>query len=159
MKKSFDDAKNLLNNSLTNELINQGHYLTGALERSIINSSRIIESKNRTELFGFALEYAQDLENGTKKFGRNHVQELYQYFLLRGLNQIQAMEAAVLTNRRHLKEGSPTEASARFSKTGQRKKFISNAWRESEQKVDSIMDVGMDRFFDEQYNKQKTEII
>lgn len=159
MKKRFDEAKNLLNKSIVNELINQGHHLTGALERSIINSSRIVENRNKTELFGFALEYAQDLETGTKKFGKNHVQELYRYFLLRGLNQVQAMEAAVLTNRRHLKEGMPTIASARFSKTGQRKQFISTAWKENEQKVDSIMDAGMDEIFNEQFNKQKSEKI
>lgn len=159
MKQTLQKVEDLLSNALVKQLADQGHRLTGSLENSILNSSRVIDGKNRSELFGFALDYAQDLENGTKKFGKDHVRDLYKYFILRGLNNIQAMEAAVLTNKRHRAEGMPTLASARFSRTGERKKFIQNTWRENEQKVDSIVDQGTDSFFDELYNNQKSETL
>ncbi|GAB0154751.1 hypothetical protein CHRYSEOSP005_00110 [Chryseobacterium sp. Alg-005] len=159
MKQVFQKVEDLLSTQLVKQLADQGHRLTGSLENSIINSARIIEGKNRTELFGFALDYAQDLEKGTKKFGRDHVQELYKYFLLRGFNKIQAMEAAVLTNRKHRQEGMPTKASSRFSKTGERKNFIQNTWKENEQKIDSLIDQGTDQYFNEIYNLQKSETI
>lgn len=153
-------ARNL-NKALVNELRDQGHYLTGALERSINTSFRVVERSKATELIGFALDYAQDLETGLrpKQFGRSHVNELFKYFLLRGLNQVQAMEAAILTNRRHIKEGMPTKDSSRFSKTGERKNFISNAWEKSEKNIDNYVSVESDKMFEKEFTKQKSETI
>lgn len=150
-----------LNKSLVQELRDQGHYLTGSLERYITGTYRVIDASKYSQLIGFALEYAQDLETGKGpgQFGKSHIQDLFQYFLLRGLNQIEAMQAAVLTNRRHMKEGMPTKASSRFSKTGERKFFISRAWKESEQKIDSMMEGGMDEIFNKEFTKQKSETI
>lgn len=161
MSEILKEVANVLNKSLVRELRDQGHYLTGSLERSINTSYRILDTAKNSELLGFALDYAQDLETGVKAggFGKSHVQELFKYFLLRGLNQIAAMEAAVLTNRRHIKEGMPTKASSRFSKTGERKKFISNAWEKSEKNVDSVIFGKVDKSFDQEFSKQKTETI
>ena len=130
----LEKARTTLNNALAKELKDQGHFLTGALEASINNSSRVIEGGNKSELIGWALDYAQDLETGKKRFGKNHLQELFKYFILRGLPQNEAMSAAVRTYKKHNEEGMPTEASKRFSKTGERKHFIDRTWKENEQK-------------------------
>mgnify|MGYP003596280772 FL=1 len=110
----LEKARTTLNNALAKELKDQGHFLTGALEASINNSSRVIEGGNKSELIGWALDYAQDLETGKKRFGKNHLQELFKYFILRGLPQNEAMSAAVRTYKKHKEEGMPTEASKRF---------------------------------------------
>ncbi len=155
-------VKELLNNALAKELNDQGHYLTGALERSM-GASAVIDKSNETELIGFALDYAQDLEDGKKGSDignmKTHIAELFKYFLLRGLSQNEAVDAAVRTAKRHKKEGMPTEASKRFSKTGERKHFITRTWSENQQKVDSLMDFGMDSMFNEEFTKQKNETI
>lgn len=150
----------IVNNSLIKELHDQGHYLTGALERSITSTSAVVEKSNEANLIGFALAYADDLETGQSASGKlPTVAELVKYFLLRGLPRSEAMVAAVNTAKRHKKEGMPTEASKRFSKTGERKHFITRAWVENEQKVDSYVSFGMDTMFDDEFTKQKSEII
>lgn len=159
-KMILNKAAILLNKALAIELKDQGHFLTGALERSINSAYRVIEKSKETELNGYALEYAQDLETGQPSNGKlPTVQELYKYFLLRGLNQTEATRAAILTQRKQAKEGMPTKASSKYSKTGERKKFITRAWKSNEQKVDSLLDSGMDDIFNEQFLKQKTETI
>lgn len=159
-KKTLDKVANVLNKSLAIELREQGHYLTGALERSINSAYRVVEKSKETELSGYALEYAQDLEKG-KKPGEKlaTVLELQKYFILRGLSANEALRAAVLTSRRQAKEGSPTKASSRFSKTGERKHFIERAWKSNEQKIDSLVDAGIETIFNDEYNLQKSETI
>lgn len=150
----------VVNNALIQELRDQGHFLTGALERSITQAYRIVESSKQTALTGYALEYAEDLESGQHHLNQlPTVAELFKYFQLRGLNDIEAARAAVLTHKKQKEEGMPTKASSRFSKTGERKHFMSRAWKSNEQKVDSLMSLGMDNIFKDEYNIQKTETI
>lgn len=159
-KSTLDKVAKLLNKSLSIELKDQGHHLTGALERSIEQAYRVIEKSKETELNGYALEYAQDLETGQPSSGKlPSVAELFKYFKLRGLNEKEATRAAILTQRKQSKEGMPTKASKRFSKTGERKNFISRTWKSNQQKVDSLMDAGMDAIFNDEYNLQKSETI
>jgi len=156
-KEILNKTARLLNKALILELSDQGHTLTGALERSINSAYRVIEKSKETELTGYALEYAQSLESGEGKLPT--VAELFKYFKLRGLNDTEATRAAILTFRKQAKEGMPTEGSKRFSKTGERKHFITRAWNSNERKVDSLIDAGMDSIFNEQFNKQKSETI
>ena len=154
------NVADLLNKKLVSELKDQGHYLTGALERSITGAFRVIEKSKETELDGYALEYAQDLETGQPSGGKlPTVLELQKYFMLRGLSQNEAYTAAINTAKKQAKEGMPTKASSRFSKTGERKHFIERTWKENEQKVDSLMDFGMDGIFNDEFNLQKSETI
>lgn len=159
-KKTLNKVADLLNKKLASELKDQGHYLTGALERSITGAYRVVEKSKETELNGYALDYAQDLETGQPSGGKlPTVIELQKYFILRGLSQKEAYSAAINTARKQAKEGMPTKASSRFSKTGERKNFITRTWRENEQKIDSLMDFGMDGIFNDEYNLQKSETI
>jgi hypothetical protein len=156
-KVILNKVAQLLNKVLILELKDQGHHLTGALERSINSAYRVIEKSRETELNGYALDYAQDLETGEGKLPS--ISELFKYFKLRGLNDNEASRAAILTFKKQAKEGMPTKASSRFSKTGERKHFIQRAWNENQQKVDSLIDFGMDIIFNDEYNLQKSETI
>lgn len=160
-KDIINKAVNKLNQSLVKELATQGHRLTGALERSIIGGYSIVEQNNNVEGNGFALDYALDLENGGKINGsyKDHVGKMVTYFKLRGLSDEEALKAAILTSDRHKKEGIPTEASKRFSKTGERKHFISIAWKGNEKRIDAIVENGTDSFFKNEFQKQKNETI
>lgn len=159
-EKIINTAAVFLNSKLVDELRDQGHFLTGSLERSINSSYRVIRGNRKTEALGFALDYAKKLNE--PQFGEKNlptVAELVTYFMLRGLPAKEAKGAAIATRRRHLKEGMPTLASRRFSKTGTRTKFIDRVWKSNEQKIDSMIESGMDKIFDEEYKKQKTEKI
>ena len=159
-KKTLNKVADLLNKKLVAELKDQGHYLTGALERSITGAFRVIEKSKETELNGYALVYAQDLETGQPSSGRlPTVIELQKYFMLRGLSQREALGAAINTAKKQAKEGMPTKASSRFSKTGERKHFIQRTWNENQQKVDSLMEFGMNEIFNDECNLQKSETI
>lgn len=154
-------AASKLNKALTQELRDQGHYLTGSLENSINNYYTIEPMTRKYVLRGFALDYAKSLNEGKGPRSKSlpTIEELRKYFILRGLSVFEATQAAFLTHRRHKKEGMPTKASSRFSKTGERKKFIERAWKSNEQKIDSFMDGEMDKLVNNEYSKQKTEII
>lgn len=156
----MNNAARFLNLKLVDELRDQGHYLTGSLERSINGSYRVINGNRKTEANGYALDYAIKLDSPQHEF-RNlpSVGELVRYFILRGLPIMEAKRAAVATRKKHEKEGMPTKASSRFSKTGVRTEFINRTWKNNEQKIDSMIESGMDKIFDEEYNKQKTEKI
>lgn len=153
-------AAKFLNSLLIAELRDQGHYLTGALENSINTSMSIESQKNQTIVHGFALDYAIKLNNPQHEI-RNlpTVQELIKYFLLRGLSPMNANAAAFLTRKKHLKEGMPTKASSRFSKTGIRIQFMDRVWKSNEQKIDQKMIAGMDDIFNTEVKKQKSEVI
>jgi hypothetical protein len=159
-KVILNKVAQLLNKVLILELKDQGHHLTGALERSINSAYRVIEKSRETELNGYALDYAQDLETGQPSSGKlPTIIELQKYFMLRGLSQREALGAAINTARKQAKEGMPTRASSRFSKTGERKHFIQRTWNENQQKVDGLMDFGMDEIFNDEYYLQKSETI
>lgn len=155
------EAGERLNKALTQELRDQGHYLTGSLEKSINNSFRVEKMSRKYVLRGFALDYSVGLDEGIGPKSRKlpSVDELRKYFLLRGFSVPEASIAAGLTQKRHNKEGMSTKASSRFSKTGERQKFIERAWSNIERKIDSYIDVSTDRLVDSEFKKQKSEII
>ena len=149
----------LLNGLLIQELRNQGHYLTGALENSINTSMSIETQRKQTIIHGFALDYAVKLNDPQSDQKLPSVKELIKYFLLRGYSSFDAAQFAYLTHKRHLKEGMPTVASKRFSKTGVRIRFIDRVWKSNQQKIDQKMEAGMDDIFNTEVNKQKSEVI
>lgn len=151
-------AGKFLNGLLIQELRDQGHHLTGALENSINTSMSIENQRRQTIVHGFALDYAIKLNDPQPK-DIPTVPELVKYFLLRGYSSFEANQFAFLTHKRHLKEGMPTFASKRFSKTGVRIRFIDRVWKSNEQKIDSKIESGMDDIFFSEVNKQKSEVI
>lgn len=150
-----------LNKILTQELRDQGHYLTGSLEASINNSFRVEKMNRKYVLRGFALDYSVGLDEGLSPRSSKlpSVDDLKKYFLLRGLSLPEATLAAGFTRKKHQQEGMSTTASAEYSKTGERKKFISLSWEKAEKIIDKIIDGKTDKIFEFEVAKQKSEII
>lgn len=161
-KVLLNGVKELLNQSLAKELRDQGQFIGFALNRSM-GASVVMDKSDQGQLIGVALNYTQDLEEGKKGIDignmKAHITGLIKYFSLRGLSQSQAVLAAARTARRQRIEGLPGEASKRFSKTGERKHFMTRVLNENQQKVDHLMDSGMDSIFDSHFLTQKNEII
>lgn len=155
------EAGEKLNKILTQELRDQGHYLTGSLEESINNSFRIEKMNKKHVLRGFALDYSTGLDEGLSPKSKKlpTFDELRKYFLLRGLSIPEATLAAGFTRKRHEKEGMSTAASSRFSKSGERKEFISISWIKAEKIVDKIIIGKTDKIFEFEVAKQKSERI
>lgn len=155
------EAGEKLNKALTQELRDQGHFLTGSLENSINNSFRVETMNRKYVLRGFALDYSINLDEGLSPGSRKlpTVDELRKYFLLRGLSAAEATLAAGFTRKKHQQEGMSTIASAEYSKTGERKKFISSAWKKAENIIDKIIDGKTDKIFEAETAKQKSERI
>lgn len=112
----------------------QGHTLTGKLRDSIdyeMNAgSSSISAKMYMEDYGVYVEFGVQ-SNRVPFSGRSgrggtsqYIQGLVSFFELRGLSGREALGAAFATAHVHAREGMPTRASSRYSKTGERTGFI-----------------------------------
>jgi hypothetical protein len=75
---------------------------------------------------------------GTSKY----IQGLIRFFKHQsrgGLSDEEAVRAAFATAAKHIKEGMPTRASAKYSRTGKRIDFVSDATRNIMKQVEQIM--------------------
>jgi hypothetical protein len=142
-----------INKLIKKEHTDQGHYLTGTLENSLQ-----IEILGNT-LTGLAISYAKIVNEGLSrdKISMKMLPKMEAYFRLRGLPDNEAKKAAFFTIQKWGQEGMSTEASSRFSKTGERQHFIERALENP--KVDNLMFFNLDKAFDQEYSKTKSEII
>lgn len=149
----YEGANVILSDLLREELILQGHTLTGDLEESI---GAKIEGSS---LIGLAIYYAEAVNEGFSpdKASFKMLPGMIDYFIKRGLGPEEAKQAAVNTIRVWMKEGMSTQASKRFSQTGERQHFIEEAFEKSN--IDAYMSNALDLAIDEQYHKTKDETI
>lgn len=166
MKTPFilNKIKRELDESFKKELIAQGHSNSGKLEASI--NGKI----NGNQLNGEIYDYGFILNDGVKP-GRipyrrgsgakssKFIDSLVLYFKSKGLNEKEAKSAAFATAMVQKKEGMSTKGSKRFSKNGRRQGFIDHVIENKEAKIDKIATDGMDNIFNQEFHKQKTEII
>lgn len=114
----------------------QGHVLTGKLRDSI--EFEIVEQGDKVtatmmcEDYGLAMEFGVPADRipyspGSGAGHSKYIEGLITFFKKRGLNEKMAIGAAFGTARKHKREGMPTFASRRFSKTGERTGFASSA--------------------------------
>lgn len=164
MKNSFQEIEEILSAGIQRNIREQGHTLTGRLERSVTAHT------SQFSIAGFMLDYGGIVDSGVKpsripfSLGSGvktskYITALTSYFIMRGLSEKEAKSAAFATARKQKKEGMPTIASARFSQSGKRKKFVDESWNENEKKVDQIMSNGMNIFFNDQFKNEKSEKI
>lgn len=127
------------------ELKNQGHVLTGRL----YNSMEFKISASENEIIGtiFFEDYGTFVETGVPAnripfsgtSGRGgtskYIQGLIRFFQLRGVAGAEAIRAAFATAQKHKREGMPTRASSRFSKTGERTGFINRRLQSAEPRI------------------------
>lgn len=112
----------------------QGHTLTGKLRDSIdyttTKGNGIITAKMEMENYGVFVEFGVKanripFSGRSGKGGKSqYIQGLISFFEKRGLSGREAVGAAFATAQVHAREGMPSRASARFSKTGERTGFI-----------------------------------
>ena len=153
------DALTFFSNQVKKELVAQGHKLTGNLIKSI--EVRIEARPDKiTGLILFA-PYGQYLERGVPASSipfsgsrrgtggvSKYIQALIGYFEKRGLSSGEAKRAAFATAIVHSREGMPTRASRRFSKTGERTGFLNSRIEKDTQKVYQLMIARADKLFE-----------
>lgn len=141
------------------ELREQGHYNTGALESSFI--SEITDNNGDFHLTGQALSYANILDEGVRP-ERASMKQFYfvkEFFISKGYDERNAGQFAAMTINRWMKEGMSTQASSRFSSSGRRKHFIKAVEKKMYRKIDQLITKAVDEAVEEEFNKQKSEII
>lgn len=163
MSKSTSDilfkGRKILDDSIKKEIRNQGHFLTGNLERSL--TATLTEGNNETILEGEIAFYAGILNAGVspERASMKQFPFLVKFWQLRGLDPKTAKRAAAATIRKWMKEGMPTNASKRFSKTGQRKGALSIALARVSKRVDEVIVTDLSREIDKEFMKTKSETI
>lgn len=128
MQKAMAQAMQLIQDGLRNELVQQGHRLTGGLA----DSMEITYSQDADSFSGHiqARDYAVYVDAGVAPNRvRYPIRIMIEYFVLRGLPRKEAISAAYATRAVHQREGIPSRASYRYSLNGHRKGFISRGVR------------------------------
>lgn len=128
----LENLKDFIIIKLARELVSQGHRGAGRLIESM--RGVITTIPNGMEITIFAADYSKFVDSGVSanripfrgRTGRGgvskYIQALIAYFRLKGSPDPKA--AAFATANTHRKEGMPTKASFRFSRTGERTGFI-----------------------------------
>lgn len=148
-----------LQDDLKKELRDQGHYLTGALERSFTSTQSTTGGKSVIEIK--ALDYAEDLFEGIRP---EHI-DPYDPAYIKGLTEYSkkrfpgrpARKIAMAIALKHSKEGMPTQNSYEFSKTGERLFADVEAYNKHEAEYDQLLEAGasaeIDAFIDKTFDQ------
>lgn len=152
-------AVSYINNFLKDEFKDQGHHLTGAYENSL--DATIQQNGNSIDLEGFGLFYGTFVNDGIPPAHASMKQFpfLVRYFLARGLGLKEAKGAAAATIHTWMKEGMSTAASKRFSVTGERQNFLTDAFTKNDSKLDNFMGRQYDTMVDDLYLQEPSETI
>lgn len=150
-QKTIQTLDKSLERDLKKELRDQGHYLTGHLERSM--QPKIVETTTGVLLEVLAEDYIDDLETGVPsskiKLDASYIHELATYSRLRfGVSQERAIQIGYAIAKKHKREGNPTFASYQFSNTGERKHAIEISYNQHEQLYEQQIESGLSREID-----------
>ena len=143
---------------LQQELKDQGHYLTGALEKSM--QSFQTENGVKVDSEVIALDYLQKLDEGVPGYqiDESDIAGLTRYATLRfGKTGKAAIKAAIAIARKHRKEGMPTKNSYQFSKNGERLDAIPLSYDEKEN--NALIEQSLSDEIDDLIDKTFTETI
>lgn len=132
----IDTIKQIAKRTLQKAFSEQGHNLTGATVLSV--ESRATLDKNSFTVSVYAYEHLKILDNGTPPNripygGRRgtkskYIEALKRYAMKRmRVSSKEALGIAFAIARAQKRDGMPTKASRRFSRTGQRKNFVAVA--------------------------------
>lgn len=143
---------------LQQELRDQGHYLTGTLERSM--QSFQTENGVKVDSEVIALDYLQKLDEGVPGYqiDESDITGLTRYATLRfGKTGKAAIKAAIAIARKHRKEGMPTRNSYQFSKNGERLDSIELSYETKEN--DQLIEQGISGEIEDYIDKTFTETL
>jgi len=129
------------------ELVRQGHSLTGQLEDSI--RYELTQLPNVTQTIVFMANYGKYVDQGVKaanipfqegsgKKSSKYIDGLQRFWILKGLPEDEALSAAFATAKKHKKEGMPTRDSYRFSQNGKRKGFFSDTVTDLQDEIEQL---------------------
>ena len=133
---------------LATELEEQGHRLSGKLEKSI--SYEILQEPNAFVIAFDYLKYGIYVNNGVSpqnipfsgRTGRGgtskYIQALIDYAQARGMNK--PVSAAFAIAYKHKREGMPTKASRRFSANGRRTGFQNQVIEDVQKELPNLID-------------------
>lgn len=135
IKKNFNDMLLYLVGIAKKELTEQGHTLTGKLERSLRTDISIslqgFTGRVMVEDYGVIVDSGVSYRKVPYKRGSGattskYIDALVRFFQLRGLDPKRARGAAFATAyvQKYRREGIPTRASYRFSSNGRRTNWI-----------------------------------
>lgn len=159
IKDIYEGAERLINQVVRDEIIAQGHHLTGALEDSL---SSIVSKEGQTEVMqGLALYYSQFVEHGfqAKSASMKQFPFVLEYFIKRGFDVESAKRIAAATIRKWMANGMPTQESKAFSLTGSRTDYVENAIVGAEPKIDEYIGNSLDFLVEERFQIEKSETI
>ena len=144
--------------ALTKALRDQGHYLSGALERSLVATI------TADRLIGSALYYLWILDKGVAPgkmvIGTKSVTALTNYVQRRmGYDSKKAKHIAFAILKKQQNEGMSTRNAYRYSSTGQRKFVLTQAFKNMDQLLSKQIFSGIDALINNEFNKQKTQTI
>lgn len=159
IEEIYHGAENLINQLLIKESSAQGHYLTGAMERSF--TAEISRAGKAEVMQGFAVDYTKYVNEGVPAASASMKQFpfVYKYFLARGLADKEARGAAAATIKKWMKEGMSTQASKRFSETGSRHHMVESAFVGGQTIIDEYFNNTFDLSMEEEFQITKSETI
>ncbi len=170
IEEVFRGGRRIIEDGIRNESRAQGHYLTGAMERSL--AGVVGKFGPMTILVGTAVDYTRYVNNGVQPgripYGGGsgggggtsaYIEGLRQFFLLKGLSPKEALSAAFATAKTHIKEGMPSKGSSKYSSTGQRTGMIEEAISKRESVLDSYMINGFDEVVEFNFQQTKSETV
>lgn len=132
----------------------QGHNLTGKAIREL--ETRIIEKANSTIIEGYVIDYMATTNQGVPASripynpgsgarSSKYIDGLIDYVKRRmGKSEREAQRIAFAIASKHKREGMPTKASRRFSKTGKRTGFIEQALDDIEPQLAQLIEQGIE---------------
>lgn len=135
----------------------QGHELTGAAVRDM--ETRIVQTAKGYRIDGYLNDYMAYLNTGIPASripfsipGRaprsRYIEGLQRYAKMRmGVSDKEALRIAFAIASKHKREGMPTRASARYSRTGRRTGFVEAALDGKEQEIEDMIFRGVNEAF------------
>jgi hypothetical protein len=132
-------------NLIADEWIAQGHNMTGAFVASMTadsvneNDSLTINIYDNTQRgYGVILDNGVRPEQIKYTYAKARIAGLVLFVQARmGLSAEDALPVAFAIAHKHKKEGMPTQASSRFSQTGNRTRFVNDATQQ--EAIDAII--------------------
>lgn len=134
----------VMSRAIQDELKAQGHNNTG----SLIRSFEVVVERKGSKITGgikanFYLEFLNTgvraanipFQRGSGRKSSKYIDSLIDYFRTKGLSAKESKSAAFATAVKHKREGMPTKASKRFSKTGKRTGAVNIAVDKTQDKV------------------------
>jgi len=161
----------IINSNIKDQIVKQGHHLTGALEDSLTNKDATSDPNN-VILEGLALYYSVFVDKGVPAdripFSGSHgsggtsayIQGLKRFAMLRfNVDETEGLKIAFMIANKHKKEGMPTANSYQFSSTGERLNFIEIAKTAATPEADKAVLDAIDTIIDYNYHLTPSETV